>query len=118
MNERQILSPRKRNLIDQRRIDEIGGLANPDILRILDSFTNDLTGYMHLIDQQREKKLNVELSMTLHKLSGASRNCGFAGIGEAVEALLASENRFGAKLHANLRSVIAGSIEEWRGLVS
>jgi HPt (histidine-containing phosphotransfer) domain-containing protein len=108
----------KRSLIDEERISEIGGLENPDIRRILTSFTSDLIGYLHLIDQQRQEKGTEELLATLHKLAGASRTCGFSGISRAVDAWTGSAKPFSPKLHADLRTVIEASIEEWHNLAS
>jgi HPt (histidine-containing phosphotransfer) domain-containing protein len=118
MNVRSVSSPRKRNLFDAERINEIGGLGNPEIRRILDSFTGELSGYMHLIDQQREEKRTSELLVTLHKLAGASRTCGFAGISRAVDAWAGASNPLSSKLHADLRAVIEASIHEWQNFGS
>jgi len=109
---------RKPALIDKARINEIGGLENPDIRRILESFTNDLIGYLHLIDQQREEKSGDELLSTLHKLAGASRTCGFTGISRVLDGWTGHAKLFNSKLHADLRTVIEASIDEWQSMVS
>jgi HPt (histidine-containing phosphotransfer) domain-containing protein len=112
------LKSRKRLLIDEDRLEEIGGLGNPEICLILDSFTRELTGYLHLIEQQQAEKSTAELLVTLHKLSGASRTCGFSGISRAVDAFTGAPKPLNSKLHADLRTVIEASIEEWHSLLS
>jgi 8-oxo-dGTP pyrophosphatase MutT (NUDIX family) len=107
----------ERPLIDKRRIEEIGGLETPEIRQILDAFAGELVGYMHLIEMQRKEGLHAELRVTLHKLDGASRTCGFIGIGRAVEAVKGSPEPFDATLHADLQAAIRESLEEWRVMV-
>lgn len=111
------LRSRERSLIDHDRIEEIGGLENPDIRRILDSFTRDLTGYLYLMDQQRAEENAVALLATLHKLAGASRTCGFSGISRVVDAWMASPKLLSSNFHTDLQSTIEASIAEWRCLV-
>jgi HPt (histidine-containing phosphotransfer) domain-containing protein len=111
-------SSRASRLIDGERIEEIGGLENPEIRSILNAFTSELVGYMHLIEMQRKQQRRAELRATLHKLDGASRTCGFSGISQAVEALKECPEPFDAKLHAKLQQAIKASLAEWHSLVA
>jgi len=118
MLDRKRKSPGTSRLIDEGRIEEIGGLEDPEIRRILDEFTSELVGYMHLIEMQCKEQRNAELRVTLHKLDGASRTCGFGGISRAVDALKECPEPFDAKLNAKLQLVIKASLEEWRMMVA
>lgn len=106
------------SLIDKTRIEEIGGLESPDIRRILNEFTIDLVGFMHLIEQEWKEEKVGELLATLHKLNGASRTCGFTGVGRAADLLIASSQPLDSKLHAELQAVIEKSIKEWQIMAS
>jgi HPt (histidine-containing phosphotransfer) domain-containing protein len=104
-------------LIDLERINEIGGLDNPDIRRILSSFIDDLAGYLLLIERLREEKRASEMLLTLHKLAGSARTCGFIGINHAVGCWENLANPYKPSLHSNLRSTVEASIEVWQTLV-
>ena len=107
----------KVSLINMERINAIGGLDNPDIRRIISSFAEDLSGYMLLLDRQREEKCGVEILATLHKLSGSARTCGFTGISHAVEIWGSSANPYDKCLYLDLCNTINASIEEWQALM-
>lgn len=109
---------RKVPLIDLERINEIGGLDNPDIRRILNSFILDLNGYLLLIDRLREERCDLEMLATLHKLAGSARTCGFAGINRAIASWDTLANPYKTSLHLNLRSIVEASIDEWHRLVA
>ncbi len=102
-----------RPIIDVGRVEELGGKADPVVCQIIGSFTEDLGGYVNLLDQQRQEGLVNEIGTTLSKLVGASRTCGFVGIGLLAEALSEPEKRLNAKLHHELRSLIEASVEYW-----
>lgn len=114
----QLQRVRKVPLIDVDRINEIGGLDNPDILRILNSFILDLPGYLLLIDRLREERSEGEMLATLHKLAGSARTCGFTGINQAVASWDTLANPYKPKLHSNLHAIVEASIEEWQKLVA
>jgi len=100
-------------IIDVERIEELGGKADPAVCQIIGSFTEDLGSYLCLLDQQRKEGLVEEIGDTLHKLLGASKTCGFVGIGLVAEVLFEPEKRLNAKLHIELRSLIEASVEYW-----
>lgn len=104
---------RKSPLIDMARINDIGGLENPDIRRILGNFIEDLPGYLSLIELQAADRKSGALLTTLHKLAGASRTCGFIGIDRAVSAWIALPNPFNVRLLPNLRAVVEASVVDW-----
>ena len=108
---------RKSPLIDMGRIDDIGGLENPDIRRILGAFIEDLPGYLLLIERQAADKKSATLLVTLHKLAGASRTCGFSGIDRAVSAWIMLPNPFNGRLLQNLRAVVEASVVDWHEMV-
>ncbi len=88
-------------------------MQSPDILRILGTFIEDLSGYLFRIERLKAEKNADALVATLHKLDGASRTCGFTGINRAITAWDTLANPFNTRLHTNLRSVVEASIEEW-----
>jgi hypothetical protein len=107
---------RKGPLIDMARINDIGGLEDPDIRRILGNFIEDLPGYLSLIELQVADKKSSTLLTTLHKLAGASRTCGFSGIDRAVSAWIALSKPFNARPLPNLRAVVEASVVDWHAL--
>lgn len=109
---------RKSALIDVERINEIGGLDNPDIVRILEAFVLDLKVHLLLIERLRLERCDVQMMETLHKLAGSARSCGFVGINRAIAAWETFANPYKSSLHSNLHSIVEASIEEWRTLVA
>lgn len=109
---------RKVPLIDIDRINDIGGLDNPDVRRILGAFILDLKGHLVLVERLREERRDVEMLATLHKLAGAARTCGFVGINQAIASWDTLANPYRASLHTNLQAIVEASIEEWQILVA
>jgi hypothetical protein len=105
-------------LISRTRIGEIGGLEDAAVRRIIDSFVCELPDYLDLITQKLKADSDAELLLILHKLSGASRTCGFSGISQVVDAWKSSPVLLSPAFRMSLSKVIEASHAEWRALVS
>ena len=100
--------------IEKKRIEDIGGIENAEVKRILDNFVSELSGYLFLLDELRAQKDGHALLETLHKLKGSSITCGFTRISQAVIQWEKAPEPFRKKLHSHLKTAVEASALEWQ----
>lgn len=103
-------------LIQSKRFEELGGLHQPPIRRIISNFVFELPSFVLMAESFQKKGEVKSLSSTLHRLKGAAVTCGFTGVAEVAVNWKEAENPLDEKWLAQLRHVVDESTQEWQVL--